>query len=94
MRDVRTVRREVCANLSKKFDKAAFSYSTKSFSLSQKQRDVFRLLYGLKAVFVNKDRTPKISPEYPVTNTPRSGLVRDSYKCGEDAIKNPLDSRI
>ena len=43
--------------------------------------------YGLKAVFVNKDRTPKISHEYPVTNTPRSGFVRDSYKCGEDAVK-------
>ncbi len=57
-------------------------------------RLVFCLLCGLKAVFVNKDRTPKISPEYPVTNTPRSGLVRDSYKCVEDAIKNPLDSRI
>ena len=50
-------------------------------------RLVFCLLYGLKVVFVNKDRTPKISHEYPVTNTPRSGLVRDSYKCGEDAIK-------
>ena len=34
MRDVRTVRREVCANLSKKFDKAAFSYSTGRAKLS------------------------------------------------------------
>ena len=29
---------------------------------------------------MNKDRTPKISPEYPVTNTPRSSLVRGCYK--------------
>ena len=50
--------------------------------------------YGLQAVFANKDKTPNISFEFPVTDTPRSSKVINCYKCGEGAVKNPLDSRI
>ena len=67
------------------------SYSALSTDLNSKSNSVSE--YSTCGN-VNKERTPKISPEYPVTNTPRSGIVKYHYKCGKVAVKNPLDSRI
>ena len=74
-----------------------YSYNLLGFLLSKELPTfVFNPLseYGLKAVFADKDRTPKTSSDFPVTNTSRGNLMRDCHKCGEDAVKNPLDSWI
>lgn len=48
----------------------------------------------MKAIFVNKDKTPITSFESPVANTLRGNKVMSCHKCSEDGLKNPLDSWI
>ncbi len=44
--------------------------------------------------FYEQGQNTQTSSDFPVTNTPHSGIVKCRYKCGKDAVKNPLDSWI